>query len=208
MAPRAKGIAAGVFGRAAPWTGEVRVAAGVFAAVLLCLVPAARAQEIAGVTMPDRIEVEGRTLVLNGVGARRVLLLRAYVVGLYLEKPTRDAGEALRTDQPRQVRVQQILPGERGFVARLIRGDFVRNSGGRMALFEDRLSRLLAMFPTVRRGDVTTMTWHPARQGTEVVIAGRARGWLEGKDFADALLGTFIGEHPISDELKSSMMGW
>ena len=55
-------------------------------ALLLALaaVPASSAREVAGVTLPDTVSVEGKTLKLNGAGLRTKVVFKVYVAGLYL----------------------------------------------------------------------------------------------------------------------------
>ena len=51
------------------------------------------AAELAGVVMPEQVTVDGKTLVLNGLGLREATFLRVdvYVAGLYLEEKSQDA---------------------------------------------------------------------------------------------------------------------
>jgi hypothetical protein len=41
---------------------------------------------LADVTLPDTVQVGGRTLVLNGLGLRKKFVVKVYVAGLYLEQ--------------------------------------------------------------------------------------------------------------------------
>ena len=51
--------------------------------MLLFATPAVGA-ELNGVTLPDTISVNGKTLVLNGLGLRKKAFIKVYVAGLYL----------------------------------------------------------------------------------------------------------------------------
>jgi len=56
--------------------------------------------EILGVTFPGEKVVEGKTLKLNGVAYRKALgIVKVYVVGLYLEHPSKDAEEVINSEQ-------------------------------------------------------------------------------------------------------------
>ncbi len=70
---------------------------------LACLaaLPAAAA-ELAGVTMKDRVEVGGQTLVLNGLGLRKKAIFKVYVGGLYLPARESDGGKILAAGGPRR----------------------------------------------------------------------------------------------------------
>src|SRR4051812_44265551 len=54
----------------------------------------------AGVEASDQLSVEGKTLKLNGLGVREATIFHVdvYVAGLWLERPTHDAGEILSKD--------------------------------------------------------------------------------------------------------------
>ena len=43
-----------------------------------------QAADLAGVTMPDSVQVGNTTLVLNGLGLRTKIVVKVYVAGLYL----------------------------------------------------------------------------------------------------------------------------
>jgi hypothetical protein len=63
-------------------------------------VMAADTVEVLGVKFPKEKVVEGKTLTLNGVAFRKAMgFIKVYAVGFYLEKPTRDAAEAISSEQ-------------------------------------------------------------------------------------------------------------
>ena len=68
------------------------------ACLTACLAWPARAGERAGVSLPEKATVEGRTLILNGMGLRKATWLRVKVsvAGLYLEEKSLDAEDILR----------------------------------------------------------------------------------------------------------------
>src|SRR6185503_14391235 len=81
----------------------------VFCTMLLLEAPMATARTLAGVELPDTITIEDTTLRLNGMGLRQATMLRvkAYVGGLYLEKPSRDAKTVI--DSPERKRVTMVF---------------------------------------------------------------------------------------------------
>lgn len=65
---------------------------------------AADGTEVLGITFPAEKVVEGKTLRLNGVAYRKALgFIKVYVVGLYLEKTTKDANEVITSEQTKQL---------------------------------------------------------------------------------------------------------
>ena len=56
--------------------------------------------EAAGVKFPGEKVVEGKKLMLNGVAVRKALgFIKVFAGGFYLEKPTKDAREAIESEQ-------------------------------------------------------------------------------------------------------------
>ena len=80
-----------------------------------------------------------------------------------------------------------------------------RDGGGNAAALKDRVERLKAMFPSAEQGEVITFTYVPG-QGTVVAAKGKTVGTIEGKDFADALFGAWIGSSPVDSSLKQALL--
>lgn len=60
--------------------------------------------------MPDTAQVNGRTLVLNGLGLRKKFGVKVYVAGLYLEQNSSDPSALLKADAPKRI-VMQFVRG-------------------------------------------------------------------------------------------------
>src|SRR5688500_11461026 len=73
------------------------------ALLLAAFVHTASAATLAGVTMPDTIDVGGDKLVLNGQGLREMLFIDIYVAGLYLPVKTHDAATVINSDVHKRV---------------------------------------------------------------------------------------------------------
>ncbi len=86
---------------------------GILSLAALSLAGPAVAGELAGVTLPDQVTVESRTLVLNGMGLREATFLKVdvYVAGLYLERKSSAADEIVSSDQAKRL-VEKGFPQE------------------------------------------------------------------------------------------------
>ena len=75
--------------------------------VVLMLIPSASllARTYKGVTMEDSIEIDGQTLVLNGMALRKKFIFKVYVAGLYLPQKETDAKKILGADGMRHLSV-------------------------------------------------------------------------------------------------------
>src|SRR6185369_8424861 len=76
-----------------------------FGAVLMAAAPASpvHAATLAGVTLPDKVDVAGQSLVLNGLALRSKFFIKVYVGGLYLAHKEHDAAKVLAEDAPRRM---------------------------------------------------------------------------------------------------------
>jgi len=155
--------------------------------------------------LPESIEVAGHALRLNGAGIRRRFFFDVYVIGLYVERPTTDRDAILAADAPRQVRIQLV----RSVSAEQMRGAvaeaFRRAAGDALPKLAARLARLETMLRAGGPGDVTTLTWVPAR-GLVVTDDGHELGTIEGKDFADVVFAVWIGTRPVDERLARELL--
>jgi len=162
-----------------------------------------RAASLAGVDLPDRETVNGKTLVLNGMGLREATVLRvkAYVGGLYLEKPTNDPDTVINSRQCKRVTMVFLrdIDGSRlgsGWA------DELRKVGGT----EASISRFTSLISDVKKGDRMSFTWCPDA-GVEVAAQGTVRGTVPGDDFARTLFTIWFGPDPGDENLKRGMLG-
>lgn len=104
----------------------------VLAALALVATPASttHARECLGVRLPDRVSVEGTTLVLNGMGVREATVFQVdvYVAALYLEQRSNDAAAILGTEAKRRVIMHFVRDVGRDDAREGIEGGMRRNS--------------------------------------------------------------------------------
>jgi hypothetical protein len=165
-----------------------------------------RAGEVSGVSMPDAVSVAGRGLRLNGMGRRvETALFKAYVIGLYLEKPTKSARAAIATDEAKRVVLTMLRDVSREAFVEAVETGFTRNAGSSMPNIRARLDLLEHALPALKKGNVLDITYLP-EVGT--VIRGQGREMtIAGKDFSDALLAVWLGSKPVSEALKRQLLG-
>jgi hypothetical protein len=175
------------------------------AALLVALALPATAREIHNVALPESIQVDGHTLVLNGAGIRRRFFFDVYVIGLYVEHPATDRDAILGANAPRQVRIELVRSVSAEQMRTAVGEAFRRAAGDRLPEFEARLARLETMLRAGGPGDRTTLTWVPAR-GLVVTDDGHELGTIEGKDFADVVFAVWIGTRAIDPGLARALL--
>lgn len=132
-------------------------------------------------------------------------MFKVYVGGLYLESPSKDAGDP------------GGRPGEshlHAFPARTHKGAARRGLAGRLrgecegqAWPEARaFDKMFALIPDVKEGDTLTFTYLPAK-GTTLQVGNKELGVFARKGFSDAVFSIFWGPKPPSDDLQKGMLG-
>jgi hypothetical protein len=175
-------------------------------ALPVALCAALSAGEVAGVSMPDTVTVEGKALKLNGMGLRTRIIFRVYVAGLFLEKPSHDAAVVIAADEIKRIELSMLRRASSSQVTEAIGAGFERDSKAQMPALKARLDRLKSWVPDVNKGDLIVLTYVPGK-GTIVSNGVTERGVIEGKDFSDALLSVWLGPNPVQADLKIKLQG-
>jgi hypothetical protein len=161
---------------------------------LFCLSPA-QAAELAGVSLPDTVKAGPQTLVLNGIALREKFVFDVYVAGLYLTETSGDP-ETILEKEAQRVMVMHFV---RDVDAEAIREAWIEglegNVQGITPELRDKFDQLNGMMIDIKDGQEMGFIYNPGT-GTDVTVAGQAKGTVEGKDFADAILATWIGPKP------------
>lgn len=175
---------------------------------LLFALPAA-ALEIAGVQVPESLTTDdGVVLSLNGAGIRSKFVFDIYIAQLYLEKPAADAQGVLATDSRKRM-VMHFLHDkvEKAKLVEAWNEGFLNNSSPeKLVGLKARIDQFNAMFADARKDEVIVLDYVPD-SGTRVTIAGTEKGVIPGKDFNDAMLAIWLGEKPVSKDLRTKLLG-
>ncbi len=167
----------------------------------------AQAAELDGLQLPDALQVDGKTLHLNGYGLRTYTLLRIhiYVAGLYLEHPSSDAAEIIRSPATKLmiIRFEHNVNADQARQA--WRDGFENNCEALCQLDPQDVERFLAAVPSMKAGDDYTLLF--TRSGATVTVGGRKVGTISSPQFAEAMLATFLGPRPPSQTLKQGLLG-
>jgi hypothetical protein len=177
-------------------------------AVAALLAGPALAVVVAGREVPESFDAGGAHLVLNGAGIRKRLFFKVYVGALYLPARSHDAASIVTADEPKCVRVFFLREVTREAMRAAYHHGIEQNSpGARVAELEAKLDQLSELLPEkIPDGSELRVEYAPG-QGTTISHSGGARGTVEGKEFADAMFRTWLGDHPADESLKEAMLG-
>jgi chalcone isomerase-like protein len=168
----------------------------------------AGAGELNGVTLPDQIQVDSKTLVLNGMGLRQATFLKVnvYVAGLYLETKSSDAEAILRSTGPKRLLMQFVRAVGRKDLVKAWDEGFEKSAGASHEALKERVATLDSYMSDMPKGTVMSFTYLPDK-GVVVEVQGAAKGTLPGADFAQAFYRIWLGSDPPNPGLKEGLLG-
>lgn len=177
------------------------------ALLALSLTLPAGAASLAGVTLPDKAEAGGQTLVLNGLALRSKFFIKVYVGGLYLPQKEKAAAKILSEDVPRRMVMHFLYSVSKDQMCDAWKEGLEQNSPKAAPDVKKAFTTLCAWMEPIPKGNELTLTYTPGK-GTEVQVNGKTKGTLEGKATSDAIVGTWIGPDPgPGADFKKGVLG-
>jgi hypothetical protein len=178
------------------------------ALLALSLTLPAGAGTLADVTLPDKAEVGGQSLVLNGMGLRKeYAFVKVYVGALYLPQKEKVAAKVMSEDVPRRMVMHFLYSVTKDQMCGAWKEGLERNTPNAPADVKKAFSQLCVWMEPIPKGNELVLTYVPGK-GTEVQVNGKAKGTVEGKAASDAILATWIGKDPAPGaDFKKAVLG-
>lgn len=180
-----------------------------FMLVLMFMLPV-NARTIAGIDFDESIRLadKGQMLKLNGLGVRYKFFFKIYIAALYVEQTTDDANKVL-TDTGAKRMVMHFLYDEvsREKLVNAWNEGFEENlSETQLQRVSSRIEQFNDLFTAVVTDDVIVLDFIPGI-GTRMMLNDVEQGVIQGDDFNRALLSIWLGQEPVTDELKNALLG-
>src|SRR5215471_4626398 len=139
-----------------------------------------QAASLAGVTMPDTVQVGGKTLVLNGLGLRTKYMVKVYVAGLYVEQKSSDANAIMKSDTPKRIVMHFVHNVTKSQMTDAFNDGFQDNSPDAVKGIKTDIDKMLGALDNVKDGEEMVFTYVPGT-GTTLSIAGKDRVTIAGQ---------------------------
>ncbi len=185
-----------------------RVLTGVLSGFLYLFSGHAMAMEFEGVQVPERFEVTGKSLQLNGVGMRTEFIFDIYVGAFYLDKVTNDARQVIEGRGAKRMLLHFVY-GEVGrskIVDGWNKGFAANYSESEVAAMRAGLDQFTALLGPVKKGDEVLIDFLPDGS-TQVTFNGVLQGSVSGNQIQQAVLSVWFGNKPADKGLKKSLLG-
>lgn len=168
------------------------------------------AMEVSGVKLSDNVQLLGSHLVLNGAGVRTKIIFKVYVAALYVSQKQTTAGAILSDTNSQRVALHMLreLSDEKLLSAfnEAIEANHTPAELSALAAPLKQMADIFHQVKEVREGDVITLDYGAA-SGTQISVNGTPRGTIAGEAFHRALLKIWLGNKPVQDDLKKSLLG-
>lgn len=165
--------------------------------------------EVGEVTMPNTLEFNSETLVMNGGGIRKkAMFLKLYSGALYLPAKSKSASAIISANENQAIRL--VITS--GFVSSEAMSDaveegFEASTGGNTSAIASEIKKFKSFFSAeIVEGDTFDITYQKGR-GSVCYKNGKELGTIEGMTFKKALFGIWLGENPADDKLKKGLLG-
>jgi hypothetical protein len=176
-----------------------------FLKLLLLLSTVAFSAEKDGISFSDKVTVDGKDLVLNGIGIRKATIfkVKVYYGGLYIEQKSKDAANFLSTPTPKQIVMNFVHDVE---AEKLVKGfnEGLEAANKNHSPFKAIMDKFNASLEDVVKGDKIIITFLP--DGVLVNVKGKLKEKIMGADFSKALLNIWFinpGDPGLRDGLLS-----
>jgi long-chain acyl-CoA synthetase len=182
------------------------------AAVLLLIAIAlgAKAADVSGTKVDDKVSVDGRELVLNGAGMRSRLIIKVYIAALFLPQKTNTAQAVINSNQPRRIQLiiqreisaDQLLEAMRASLADNNSQTDLDAIKGQMEEF----AGIVKSLGDAKVGQSIFIDYSP-ESGTRISLDGAEKGTIAGEPFNKAMLRIWLGNNPVQESLKKALLG-
>lgn len=181
------------------------------AALTFGALPAAQAVQVQGANIEDSATVAGKTLVLNGAGARIKAVFKVYAIGLYLTEKKSSPADVLALSGPKRFKIvflRELTSDEFGqaFLTG-INKNLEKDEKSKFINQITKMGELFTEFDGAKKGDVIIGDYVPG-VGTTITFNGKQLGsTMPDGAFYNAILRIWIGANPADNLLKPAMLG-
>jgi hypothetical protein len=183
---------------------------------LLCLSAlSASALEVAGVNVPEKAQVGGQPLVLNGAGSRFMAgVIDVYVIAFYLPESKHKVEEVLEESRSKNVTIWfltplgvqvtgvQLLDATHKLMSENMGAEELKNldpSWKQFSTFFDKIKEF-------KNEDKLSVDYQPGK-GMRISMNGKELGRIVQPEFMRAFLLVWLGEQPAQVDLKDRLLG-
>lgn len=165
--------------------------------------------EVNGVTVPRKIEVQNKTMQLNGAGGRSKMWLEVYVQALYLSQLSQDPKFIIDSDTEMAIRIEitsSMVSSNK--LTKAMNAGFEKSAGSNLEELRPRIEQFKTLLSDpITEKDVFILWYNPFDQTVNVIKNDVVKGKIPGFDFKKALFGIWLSDKPVDETLKKHLLG-
>lgn len=165
--------------------------------------------DVNGVTVPRKIEFQGKTLQLNGAGGRSKMWLEVYVQALYLSQLSQDPQFIIDSDTEMAIRIEitsSMVSSNK--LTKAMNAGFEKSAGENLDQLRPRIETFKSyLSDAITEKDVFVLAYNPLDQTINVFKNEVLKGKIQGFDFKKALFGIWLSSKPVDETLKKNLLG-
>ena len=165
--------------------------------------------DVNGVTVPRKIEFQGKTLQLNGAGGRSKMWLEVYVQALYLSQLSQDPQFIIDSDTEMAIRIEitsSMVSSNK--LTKAMNAGFEKSAGDNLGELRPRIETFKSyLSDAITEKDVFVLAYNPLDQTINVFKNETLKGKIPGFDFKKALFGIWLSDKPVDETLKNHLLG-
>ena len=158
--------------------------------------------------VPETIEFEESSLVLNGQGTRVVFFMKVYEGSLYLQTKNSNADEIVKNNSPMAIRIDvasDMVTADA--MKKALSEGLEKSTNNNTGPISNEIEQLASSFNSaVISGDFYEFIFIP-EIGIHVLKNKELVEIIPGIDFKQAFFGIFLSDNPIQKNLKKAMLG-
>ena len=158
------------------------------------------------ITLADKVTVEGKELVLNGMGIRKATIfkVKVYYGGLYLEQKSKDAQSFLNSNGPKQITMHFVHDVDAKKLRSTFEEAFEAANKTIFTKLKPQLEKFNANVADVVSGDEMIITF--TSTGVTLTTKGKTFEKIPDAEFSRALLNIWF-TNPLDEGLRSGLLG-
>lgn len=174
---------------------------------IFCLSTPTSGGQINEVIFPDQRSHAGSKLILNGMAMRTFTFFDVYAAALYLDTPLSAAASILDRDAPRLMVMHFLRSVAAEKITEAWMDGLAANTPDAPPFVRENFATLGSMMENMNSGETLECHYAPST-GTTIVVKGKTKGVIQGKDFQDALLACWIGPKPgPGEKFRAGLLG-
>jgi hypothetical protein len=162
------------------------------------------AKEIEGVSVAQTCA----KMPLNGAGVRSKFFFDLYIGALYLPQKNHEAKNIIQKDEKMSIKLiilSSMITSEK--MENATRKGFEKAMKGNTQALQEEIEDFIAVFKEkIRKKDVYDLVYTP-KVGVDIYKNEKYKKTIQGLAFKKALFKIWLGENPVQQSLKTSMLG-